>query len=57
MARSAFRESSDSESEPAYAVEENLSLSPNLGSYHLFHFFCSSAPGDRQEVGGESPPR
>jgi hypothetical protein len=20
-------------------------------------FFCSSAPGDRQEVGGESPPR
>ena len=22
-----------------------------------FQFLCSSAPGDRQEVGGESPPR
>ena len=23
----------------------------------LVPFFCSGAPGDRQEVGGESPPR
>jgi hypothetical protein len=33
-------------------------ITPFLSSFFLvIPFFCSSAPGDRQEVGGESPPR
>jgi len=39
--------------------ESPVLVSPSLCSWLLAEvlFLCSSAPGDRQEVGGESPPR
>jgi hypothetical protein len=38
----------------ALAYRDDKILARNLPSHP---FFCLSAPGDRQEVGGESPPR